>query len=493
MPVRIIVIGAGLGGLSAACHLAGAGHDVTVIERGARPGGRAGTLAIDGFRFESGPTVLTMPSLFERCFDAVGVDMRDLLTVRALDPMYRACFPDGSELHLRHGREAMATEIHDVCGPRQAAAFHRFAEWVTALFETEMPYIERNYDSPLDLVRPLPPALRLLRLGAFRSLANRVHHFFDDARLQRVFSFQALYAGLAPQRALALYAVITYMDAINGVVVADGGMQALPDALARAAEHGSARFRYCTPVERIVTADREGGRVLGVGLTDGEFVPADVVICNADLPEAYARLLPDLSPPRALQRGKYSPSAVVWHAGVRGALPERAAHHNIHFGRTWKAAFRALLDDGRRMPDPSLLVSIPSIDEPAMAPPGRHSMYVLEPVPNLGAHIDWATERGRVRADLERALDKFGYPTDVEVEALVDPTDWERQGLTRGTPFGLAHTFRQTGPFRPSNIERRVPGLFFVGSSTVPGVGVPMVVVSGELAARRVDAMVRSA
>ncbi|HZB40300.1 MAG TPA: phytoene desaturase family protein [Ilumatobacter sp.] len=494
MPVRIVVIGAGLGGLSAACHLAGAGHDVTVIERAAGPGGRAGSLAVDGYRFETGPTVLTMPSLFERCFDAVGVDMSELLTLRPLEPMYRACFADGTELRVRHGREAMAEEIRDVCGVGEAAAFHRFADWLTALYETEMPcYIERNYDSPLDLVRPFPPALRLLRLGAFRRLDRQVGRFFDDQRLRRVFSFQALYAGLAPQRALALYAVITYMDAINGVVVADGGMQALPIALATAAERGGARFRYNTPAERIVTARHDGGQVTGVRLAGGECVPADVVICNADLPGAYESLLPGISPPQVLRRGTYAPSAVVWHAGVRGSLPERAAHHNIHFGRTWRTAFRALLQDGRRMPDPSLLVSIPSIDEPQMAPSGGHSLYVLEPVPNLDGGINWATERTRVRDDLGRALARFGYPTDVEVEALADPTDWRDQGLARGTPFGLAHTFRQTGPFRPANVERRVPGLFFVGSSTVPGVGVPMVIVSGELAARRVAAMERGA
>ena len=156
---RCVVIGAGLGGLSAACHLAGAGHDVTVVERHHRPGGRAGSLQLGGYRFDTGPTVLTMPELFERCFRAVGVDMSSLLTVRPLDPMYRACFADGSELRVLHGRQAMAAEIADVCGPTEAAAFDRFADWLTELFRCEMPgFIERNYDSPLDLVRPLGPS-----------------------------------------------------------------------------------------------------------------------------------------------------------------------------------------------------------------------------------------------------------------------------------------------------------------------------------------------
>ncbi len=141
------------------------------------------------------------------------------------------------------------------------------------------------------------------------------------------------------------------------------------------------------------------------------------------------------------------------------------------------------------MPDPSLLVSVPTHRRAVDGPAGAHALYVLEPVPNLGAPIDWGSQRRRVRDDLAAALDRFGYPADIDVELLVDPTDWRDQGLERGTPFSLSHRFFQSGPFRPSNLERRVPGLVFVGSSTVPGVGVPMVLVSGELAARRVAAM----
>jgi phytoene desaturase len=418
--------------------------------------------------------------------------MQQLLSLRPLEPMYRACFADGSELRVRHGRDAMAAEIGTLCGAREASSFHRFADWLTALHECEMPnFIDRNFDSPLDLARPLSPAIALLRLGALRRLDVAVARFFEDERLRRLFSFQSLYAGLAPHQALAVYAVITYMDTIQGVVRAEGGVHALPTALAAAAELGGAKFRYDTPVERIVAERDDGGPVRGVRLQSGEFVPADVVVCNADMPEAYARLVPGLTAPRPLRRGHFSPSAVVWYAGVRGDMPAGVARHNIHFAQPWRSAFRSLLDEGRRMPHPSLLVSAQSVDEPTHAPANRHALYVLEPVPNLLGRVDWTTERDRARDDLQRALERFGYPTDVEVEALVDPTDWARQGLAHGTPFGLSHRFLQSGPFRPSNIERRMPGLLFTGASTVPGVGVPMVLVSGELVARRVAAMGR--
>jgi phytoene desaturase len=486
--MRVVVVGAGLGGLSAACHLAGRGHDVTIVERGDGPGGRAGRLDVGGYRFDTGPTVLTMPGLLADVFAAAGADMADFVTLAPVDPIYRACFADGSELRVRPGREAMTEEIRAVCGAGEAVAFGRFCEWLAELYAVEMgSFIARNYDSPLDLARPLGPALRLLRLGGLRRLSTKVGSFFADERLRRIFSFQAMYAGLAPYEALALYCVITYMDSVQGVFFPQGGIHAVADGLARAAAKAGVDIRYDAPVERIVLASGTSGPVRGVRLAGGELLRADAVVCNPDLPAAYRTLLPGLSPPRVVRRGRYSPSALVWHAGVRGELPAGAGHHNIHFGHAWDGAFRALLADGRRMPDPSILVTVPTVGDPALAPEGRHCLYVLEPVPNLDGQVDWTVERSRARDDLARRVAALGYPAEVEVEHLVDPLDWERDGMERGTPFALAHRFRQSGPFRPGNVHPAAPGLVFAGSGTVPGVGVPMVLLSGRLAAERVE------
>lgn len=486
----VVIIGAGLGGLSTACHLAGVGHEVTVVEAGDRPGGRAGRIEREGYRFDTGPTVLTMPDLISRCFEAVGADMADFLTLHRVDPMYRACYTDGSELRVWHGREAMAEEIRQVCGPKDAASYHRFVDWLTTLYRLEMPnFIERNFDSPLDLLRPLKPGVQLLRAGGFGQLAASVGRYFDDERLRRIFSFQAMYAGLAPYQALALFAIITYMDSVNGVYVPEGGMHALPVAMASAAEKAGVSFRYGTPVERLLLERGTSGPVRGVRLRGGEVIPASRVVCNVELPVAYRAFLPGLEAPRVARRGRYSPSAAVWHVGVKGDLPAGAGHHNIHFGREWRSSFQALLRDGRRMPDPSRLVTVPSVDDAGLAPEGAHTLYVLEPVPNLDGAVDWTTERARLRRDLLEAVENLGYPVDIEVEELVDPLDWEAQNLERGTPFSLSHRFLQTGPFRPANVDRRVPGLVFTGAGTVPGVGVPMVLVSGMLAAERVAAM----
>lgn len=482
------MVGAGLAGLSAACHLAGRGHDVTLLEREAIPGGRAGRIERNGYAFDTGPTVLTMRDLLADTFAAAGSDMESLVRLRRLDPAYRAVFADGSEIHVRSGREAMADEIRTTCGPQDAAAFERFADWLARLYAIEMPgFIDRNFDSVADLARPLGPPLALLRMGAFGRLGNAVARRFTDERLRRLFTFQAMYAGLAPAEALAIYAVITYMDTVEGVWYPEGGIHAVPTALALAAEKRGAQLRYAAPVERILLAAGSTGPVQGVRLAGGEVVPADAVVCTPDLPVVYDRLLPGLPAPRAARRGRYSPSAVVWHVGLAGLPQPQVAHHNIHFGREWDSAFRALMHGGRLMPDPSLLVSVPTVTEPALAPPGGSVLYVLEPVPNLDGRIDWRSERGRMRERLHRSVTALGYGGDIAVEELVDPLDWERQGMSRGTPFALAHTFAQTGPFRPRNTDRRAPGLVFAGSGTVPGVGVPMVLISGRLAADRVD------
>jgi len=483
----VAVIGAGIAGLSAACHLVGRGHEVVLLERHDAPGGRGLRVRQDGFTFDTGPTVMTMPDLVDDALRAAGSSLRELLPMRRLDPAYRARFADGSEIMVRHGVEAMREEIARTCGSVDAAAFEDFVIWLRGLYRLEMPhFIDANFDSPLDLLSSPLAAARLVRMGGFRRLGPSIRSWFKDERLHRLFSFQALYAGLPPEEALAIYAVITYMDSIEGVWFPEGGMDAVPAALATAASKAGADLRFGATVDRLLL-DREG-RIAGVALQDGEKIRADAVVCTLDLPVAYDHLLPQLKPPRVVRRGTYSPSAVVWHVGAKGAPAEGTSHHNIHFGQDWNGAFDALMKDGTFMPDPSRLVSVPTLSDPSLAPDGDSTLYVLEPVPNLSGRIDWSREREPMRERLLAFLETNGYPTDIVSERLVTPIEWRDMGMREGTPFALAHTFLQTGPFRPSNRERRVPGLMFAGSGTVPGVGVPMVLISGKLAADRVDA-----
>jgi phytoene desaturase len=491
--MRVAVVGAGLGGLSAACHLTGRGHDVVVLEREAVPGGRAGLLEAEGFRIDTGPSVLTMTDILASTFAAAGASMADHLSLRPVDPIYRACFADGSTIQVRHGREAMTEEIRSQCGAAEADAFGRFCDYLVQLYQLELPhFIDRNFDSLLDLLKPPWPLVRLVQMGGLRRLANVVNSYFSDPRLQRIFSFQSMYAGLSPYEALAIYCVITYMDTVQGVFFPEGGIHAVPRGLAAAAGAAGAELRYGVTVERVEQSS--DGRATGVRLSDGEVIAADAVVLNPDLPVAYRQLLPGTRAPRVARRGHYSPSCALWVAGVRGALPEEAAHHNIHFGGAWEGSFEAIMKQGVLMPDPSILVSSPTKGDPSLAPDGCITLYCLEPTPNLDGKVDWHRQRDSFKRGLVDRVAACGYPTgDVVVERFVDPDDWRRQGMERGTPFAIAHNFFQTGPFRPNNVDKRVPGVVFVGSSTLPGVGVPMVLLSGRLAAERVDRLATTA
>ncbi|RQX14185.1 phytoene desaturase [Micromonospora ureilytica] len=479
---RVVVVGAGLGGLACALHLAGSGRQVTVLEREPVPGGRAGRLGVDGYEFDTGPTVLTMPDLIAEALGAVGEELHDWLDLTPLDPAYRAYYPDGSTLDVLTDTTRMAAEISRVCGPREADGYLRFVEYARELWRLERTdFIERNLDAPTDLLTG--NLLKLLSGGAFRRLQTKINQFFRDPRTQRIFSFQAMYAGLSPHDALAIYAVIAYLDSVAGVYFPRGGIHAVSRAMAGAAEKHGVQIRYDTTVTRVETAN---GRATGVLTADGDLVPADVVVLNPDLPVAYRDLLP-ATPQRQLT---YSPSCVVLHVGSRQGYA-KIAHHNIHFGRAWKGTFDEVIRRGELMTDPSLLVTNPSRTDPAVAPPDRHTYYVLAPVPNLHrAPFEWRGDLTQRYTDqLIGTLEERGYVgfgAGVEVLRAITPAEWEEQGMAAGTPFAAAHTLFQTGPFRPSNLHRALSNVVFVGSGTQPGVGVPMVLISGKLAAGRI-------
>lgn len=478
---RVVIVGAGLSGLSAALQLAGRGRTVTVLERGDHPGGRVGRADIAGYRIDTGPTVLTMPDIIDEAFAAVGESLYDRVELDSVHPAYRASFADGTALQVHTEPAAMCSEIERFAGPQEAEAYLQMRAWLTKLYQTEFDgFIGANFDSPLSLVTP--QLAKLAAMGGFRRWENVIRRFLKDERLLRVFTFQALYAGVPPQSALAVYAVIAYMDTIAGVYFPRGGMRALPDSMAAAATDAGVEFVYGATVSEL---EWSGSRVTGVCTAEGLRVPADAVVLTTELPDTY-RLL--RRTPRRLLKLRAAPSAVVAHIGCRAAETD-IGHHTILFGEAWKQTFTDIIDDGRAMGDPSLLVTRPTATDPSLAPPGRDLLYVLAPAPNTEVGtVDWdATSSEYVKGMLDTVAARLpGLGTDAEVLQVTTPADWGRQGMAAGTPFALAHTFSQTGPFRPANIVRGVDNVVLAGSSTVPGVGVPTAVMSGRLAADRI-------
>jgi phytoene desaturase len=485
---HVVVVGAGLSGLSATLHLLGAGRRVTVVERADVPGGRAGALDLPGpsgtYRVDPGPTVLTMPELLDEALHAVGEKLDERLDLVPLAPAYRARFADGSTIDVHTDGAAMAEEVRRVCGPEAAAGYLRLREWLTRLYAAEMNrFIGANFDSPLDLVGP--DLARLAALGGFARLGPRIARYLPDERLRRIFSFQALYAGLPPRKALAAYGVIAYMDTVAGVYFPRGGMRQVGRALADAAVGAGAEIRYGRTVTEL---ERSGGRVTAVrhsGAAGTERLACDAVVLTPDLPVVHALL--GRAPRRPVPL-RWSPSAVVLHAGLARPHPD-LAHHTISFGAAWDTTFTEIIDEGRPMSDPSLLVTRPTATDPALAPPGRDLLYVLAPCPNTvaGADVDWRRHGPAYRDELLRVLATRGFDLgDVEVERLVTPADWAADGFAAGTPFSAAHTFAQTGPFRPRNLVRGLENAVLAGCGTTPGVGIPPVLISGRLAAQRV-------
>jgi phytoene desaturase len=508
---HVVVVGAGFSGLSAALHLLGAGRRVTIVERGDHPGGRAGALDLETaagtFRVDPGATVLTMPELLDEAFGAVGEKAAERLDLVELDPAYRTRFADGSTIDVHTDAEAMEDEVRRTCGPDSAAGYRQLRTWLGRLYRAEIDrFIGANFDSPLGVLGP--DLARLAALGGFGRLAPRVARYLPDERLRRIFSFQALYAGVPPQKALGAYAVIAYMDTIAGVYFPRGGMRQVGRAMADAAVAAGAEIVYGRTVTGL---EQAGGRVTAlrhratteqdhVGPDSGpdagpatERLACDAVVLTPDLPVTY-RLLGRA--PRRVVPLRYSPSAVVLHAGVSRTRPE-LAHHTISFGDAWESTFHEIIDEGRLMSDPSLLITRPTATDSSLAPPGHDLLFVLAPCPNTkDAPIDWPRVGPAYRDELlgvleGRGIGLDGIAGDIEVSHLVTPADWAAQGMAAGTPFSVAHTFPQTGPFRPRNLVRGLDNVVLAGCGTTPGVGIPPVLISGRLAAERITGVAR--
>ena len=483
---RAIVIGAGLGGISAASHLARRGFRVTVIEKNSHAGGRCSQFTRDGHRFDTGPTLLVMPRLYEQEFAELGDDLHKRLDLRRVDPTYRLVFEDGQTLSLTSDAESMRTQLEAI-EPGSSAGLNAYLEEG-----------RRHYDLTVrDLVRhPSSTASEFLRPGLLPLLFSvkllvrhypHMRRFFEHQRLRAAFTFQDLYMGLSPFEAAATFSLMPYSELVHGVWYPRGGMYAVVEALQAIASRHGVEFDLGVPVERILTGD---GRVTGVHLADGRQRSADVIVANADLPYVYQRLLPPDARTKRFKDLDYSCSALSFFWGLDRTYPQLGPH-TLFLSDDYRGLFEAILRK-RTLPEhPSVYLHAPTRLDPDMAPAGQDSLIGIVPVGHLqeAATQDWPRLKQRARQALLERLAAIGL-TDVEshikFEDASGPVEWrDRLNLVNGSTHGLSHKLSQMAYLRPHNRHGRWRNLYFAGASTHPGTGVPTVLVSGRLAAER--------
>lgn len=486
---KVVIVGAGLGGLSAAVRLLADGYQVELYEKEALPGGRAHLIEQDGYRFDIGPTLLMMTDVLEDVFAAAGKDMSDYLDLVQLDPNYRVAFADGSTMISTSNLAEMTRELAAI-DPKAPEQFHRFFTKLAYMYRLGRDrYIDKNFDSLTDFIDPVS-GLDLVRQGGLRSLYGLVGSYFKDPRLRQLFSFQSMYLGVSPYDAPAIYAIVSYMELAGGVWYAKGGMHQVPLALARLVKEMGGVIHLERPVERI---EVEAGRATGVVLESGERVEADIVISNADLSYTYRHLLSPKDRPQmsdqALKKHKHSYSALLFYWGVDADV-SALEHHNVVFSEDYKRNFQQVFNENILPDKPAFYTHVPTKTDPSVAPKGKHVVYTLVPVPNLTSKVDWVEAEKRLRQHvLETLKQRFGVDLEraIQTEVVFGPKDFEsKYNLTHGAAFGLTHTLGQSGYFRPHNYVKCVSGLYLAGASTYPGSGVPMVLLSGKLVAERI-------
>jgi phytoene desaturase len=479
---RALVIGSGFGGLAAAVRLAARGWEVCVVERHDQPGGRARVFQQDGYTFDAGPTVITAPFLFEELWRLAGRRMSDDLDLRPVDPFFRIHFSDGHVFEYTGDPQRMRAEVARLA-PDDLEGYERFQAMSAEIFAIGFERLAAvPFGSWRDMARIMPD---MVRLESFRSVYDLVASFVRDERLRQVLSFHPLLLGGNPFTTTSIYNLIPHLEQKWGVHFPMGGTGRLVSGLAGLVTGLGGSIRYGSTVEEILV---EGGHVTGVRLTGGERIPADIVVSDADSAYTYRHLLP--GQPRhhwtdgRLDGAHYSMSLFIWYFGTSRRFPG-VVQHNILMG----PRYRELLTDifvRRVLPDDfSLYLHRPTATDPALAPPGCDSFYVLSPVPNLDARVDWFAQAEPYRARIERALSATllpGLSDCIATSKLITPRHFRDDLLSeRGAGFGLEPLLTQSAYFRPHNESEEVKGLYLVGAGTHPGAGVPGVLSSARV------------
>jgi phytoene desaturase len=487
MKDSVVVIGAGVGGLAAAAHLARQGLQVTVVEKQRSPGGRCAQFEVEGHIFDVGPTLLVMREVYERAFAELGESLNDHLNLVRVDPTYHITFEDGASLSLTSDMHAMRDQL-EAFEKGSFGQMLRYLEEGGRQYSVSMPaLVTRNFRSSREFfnLRNLPLLFKLKILVNHYRNAGR---YFDDPRLRSAFTFQDMYMGLSPFEAPALYSLMQYSELTDGVYYPKGGMYAVVESLMRIAVKNGVTFHFESEVRSIELAN---GSAQGVTLVDGSRFNADIVLANADLPFVIRHLLPEDRLTPRMDRLRYSCSTVNFFWGLDTRL-EQLHPHNLFLADSYRENFEKIIDEYSIAENPSCYVHVPTRLDPGMGPPGRDTVVGIVPVGHINPEVDqdWEVIKQKARRWLLQRIEAMGiddFKGHIKVERCVDPVVWrENFNLVNGSTHGLAHNLTQMGYLRPHNRHDRIPNLYFVGASTHPGTGVPTVLISARLVTGRI-------
>ncbi len=482
MKRRVVVIGAGIAGLTAAAQLAHRGYDVHVVEKQAIPGGRAAQAQWEGFRFDLGPTLLFMLDVYRTAFASWGGDFdREVPTIR-LRPNYTLHYPDGKSLVITSLLSETMASL-DALAPGSSRGFLRyFAEAAESYEISRREFVGRRIPSFASFFTP-NKLHALWKTGALARLATRAKQAFGDDRVAGVFSFQSMYLGMSPFDAPLLYRLLLFTELGEGIHYPIGGIGALARALHRAVIENGGAIHYATEVTGI---EREGQRVVAVQTSSGR-VEADLIVANADLPYVYGTLLGETQD-RSL-RMRHTPSALLLYLALDRRYDD-LLHHEFLMPSDLQRTCDDIFRRGRIPDDPAIYLCAPGASDASMAPPGCEALYVLVPSPSLDSPMDWPAQTPAVIDRILRTIEERRLPGLRQRIRFMNhrtPVHFHDElNLNLGAAFGLSHDLLQIGPMRPDNRHARYRNLYFAGASTRPATGVPLVSMSAMQTVERI-------
>jgi len=470
-----VVVGAGLGGLATALRLAHRGHRVTVLEKNDSTGGRNRRVQVGDCAFDGGPTLMMMLDPFKKLFADVGERLEDHMNMKLCDPSYRVFFADGSQIEGTPNVARMVDQIERLSGRHEAERYGKLLGDLAELYRISIPnFVRRNYNSMLDLASPKALGM-VLQHHMLDNLAKRIERYVQDPRLRMLFTFQTMYLGLSPYDAPWVYGVLTYMEYGEGIWYPMGGMARIHESVEELAAKKGVEVRLNANVKAV--------RGKTVELESGETITADAVITNADLPYSEETLEKEARKSKPKPKRRYSCSAYMMYIDYKGELPE-LLHHNVFFGSDFKGNLDALFHEPLSVPEePAFYCCISKRSDPERAPEGHENVFVLIPCPNNDYPMSEADELKMQEYVYKRLHQAACFDKSKIVEQKTyGPRDWATDyNLDKGAAFGLSHDFMQSVCFRPDNRSKENPGVYYVGASTVPGNGLPMVLISAEL------------